>query len=172
MSTPDVTTLQHHIDAARRKYQALRATLTGILAPLKPPAEMPDHLISYAEEFGPAHAVDTLADNPQHVGIELPPALRQRVAPLVLQLVGSSHALDGLVAKRENILRQTDPTRRRVYMHYGREFVMDVRKGTMTFLDDPAHPQPLNLQKVPTEPQPEKGRQLKRAVPAKDEPTR
>lgn len=172
MSTPDVSTLQHDIDAARNKYQALRTTLTGILAPLKPPAEMPDHLISYAEEFGPAHAAKTLADNPQHFGVKFPPALRQQVAPLVLQLVDSSHALDGLIAKREDILCKADPTRRRVYMHYGREFVMDVRKGTMTFLDDPAHPQPLNLQQVPTRDQPEQGRQLPPGSAVKDEPTR
>jgi hypothetical protein len=153
----DVSTLQRHIDAERTKFLGLREKLMTTLGHFKAPPETPDHLISYAEEFGPAHAVKKLGEDPKHFGVDVPPAVRQEIAPLVLSLVRSSNSLDGLVGRREDILAKTNPDRKRVYIHYGREFTFDVAKGTMTFLDAPGKAEPLNLQVVHTKDQPEKG---------------
>jgi hypothetical protein len=81
---------------------------------------------------------------------------------LVAKLVDTTYSLGGLVAARENILAKADPKRKRVYVHFGREFTMDMGKGTMTFLDAPDKLEPLNLRAVHTkdQPAPPKGRQL------------
>jgi hypothetical protein len=58
-----------------------------------------------------------------------------------------------------------DPKRSRVYVLQGRDFVIDHKKGTMTFLGDPSHAQPLDRRPgepaIPAKPKmklPSKGR--------------
>jgi len=50
------------------------------------------------------------------------------------------------------------PSRKRVYIPYGREFTIDMKKGTITYLDAPDKTEPLNLQVVHTKDQPDPGR--------------
>ena len=146
------------IDNDRIKFQGLRQKLMSKLAPFNPPAEAPDHLIAYAEELGSDAAIDRLAKDPKYFRLDVPPAVRKEITPLVRSIIDISHSLDGLVAERENFLIKADPTRRRVYISYGREFTMDMRKGTITYLDAPDKPEPLNLQVVHTRDQPDPGR--------------
>ena len=162
----DVDKLQQVIDNERLKFLGLRQKLTTTLAAFKAPQAATDHLISYAEELGPDNAVRKLGEDRKFFGVDVPPAVRREIAPLMLQLVDTTYSLGSLVAQRENILAEADPKRKRVYVHFGREFTMDMGKGTMTFLDAPGKPQPLNLQVVHTkdQPAPSKGRQL----PSKD----
>ena len=77
---------------------------------------------------------------------------------MVRSIIDCSHDLDRVVAERENILAKADPTRKRVYISYGREFTMDMKKGTITYLDAPDKTEPLNLQVVHTKDQPDPGR--------------
>lgn len=159
---PSLEKLQQDIDNQRIKYLGLRQKLATTLAAFKAPADASDHLISYAEEFGPDHAIKKLGDDRTFFKVDMPAAVRREIAPLVLSIVDTTYSLDGLVGEREDMLAKSDPKRARVYMFFGRECTLDEGKGTMTFLDAPDKPQPLNLQVVHTkdQPAPPKGRQL------------
>lgn len=158
MTGPDLTMLRMIIDNDRIKFLGLRQKLMAKLAPFNASAETPDHLIAYAEELGTDAAIDKLAKDPKHFRIDVPPAVRKEITPLVRAIIDISYDLDRMVAERENILVNADPTRRRVYISYGREFTMDMRKGTITYLDTPDKTEPLNLQVVHTKDQPDPGR--------------
>jgi len=158
MTGPDITILQMIIGDERIKFLGLRQKLMEKLAPLNPPGETPDHLIAYAEELGTDAAIEKLSTDPKHFRVDVPPAVRKEITPLVRSIIDSSYELDGLVAQRENFLAKADPRRKRVYISYGREFTVDMRKGTVTYLDAPDKTEPLNLQVVHTKDQPDPGR--------------
>src|SRR5258707_436977 len=140
----DVAKLQQNIDNERLKFLGLRQKLMTTLAAFKPPAEMPDHLIAYAEEYGPDHAVKKLGADPQHFRVDIPIAVRRELAPLVLTLVDTSYSLDALVRHREEILCKDDPKRDRRYISYGREFTLDMDAKKIRYVDDGSS-EPMNL---------------------------
>lgn len=156
----DVAQLQQDIDNQRLKYLGLRQKLTTTLAAFKAPPDAQDHLISYAEEFGPEHAIKKLGAEPALFRVDVPPAVRNELAPLVVSLVDTGYSLDRLVRAREDILAKDDPKRKRVYMFFGRECTLDMVKGQINYLDAPGKPEPLNLQVVHTKDQPAPGKGL------------
>jgi hypothetical protein len=62
-------------------------------------------------------------------------------------------------AQREKIMRGMDANRPPIYQLQGREFRLDVERGTMTYLDEPGEALPLTVEVVHTKDQPDPGRE-------------
>jgi hypothetical protein len=140
----DVAKVQQDIDNERLKFLGLRQKLMTTLAAFKAPPETPDHLISFAEEFGPDQAVKKLGEDPKFFRVDIPVAVRREISPLVLTLVDTSYSLDALVRHREEILCKADPRRERRYISYGREFTLDMGAKKIRY-DDDGSSEPMNL---------------------------
>jgi hypothetical protein len=159
MPAPDVSALERDIAIERARFLASRTQLGRVLYG-KAVDGAQDQILEYAEEYGVAEAVTRLGADPQHFGVKVDAATVAQVHPQLFSLLETTHKLDGLVRQREDILCKADPSRKRVYMFYGREFTMDPDKQTMTFLDAPDHPEPLQIVE---------GKPLRPAAHAKDE---
>jgi hypothetical protein len=160
MTLPDVSDLQNAIATARAAYLEARKTLDITLAGHKISGQGTDELLAIAEEYGPHNVFALLARKPSPLEIVLPATAETTLTPLLTRTVDADYALGSLLAKRENMLCAADPTRQRRYNLQGREFIFDVTKGTMTFLDDPTHPVHANLRRGQPASQPEPGLKL------------
>ena len=60
-TTPDVSHLNRALDSERSAFSTMRRDLRDALKAFSPPADVDEHLISFAEEFGAEHAAKTLA---------------------------------------------------------------------------------------------------------------
>jgi hypothetical protein len=143
MAAPDVTKLQQDIDNERLKFLGLRQKLATALGAFKPPAEMPDQLVAYAEEFGAEEAVKRLGTEPTHFKVDVPAAVRKEISPLLLSIVDASNSLDSMIGQREEVLCAADPARERRYMSFGREFTLDASSKKIRYVD--GGEEPMNL---------------------------
>lgn len=100
-----------------------------------------------------------VAHFPDEFGMHLPADVRRQVEPLLESLLEANQELDRLLSDIEKQMRATDPKRQPVNQFQGRKFEIDQKKGTMTYLDEPDRPVPLNLAVVHTKDQPATGRQ-------------
>jgi hypothetical protein len=141
------------------RFRAVRDKLVRVIAPSS--KEAAEQVIAFAYEFGVYAAVQEVmkVNNPTAVT-----AARQN-APALAQILGSIIAitdrLDWLVSQHNDEAAANDPAHQRVFMHFDREFTIDLQKGTITYLDDPSVSRPLQLSVVHTNDQPEPGRALR-----------
>ena len=96
-----------------------------------------DIFIAHTHEFGVAHTLEAAQRDPSYFGMKEPPSASMKAkleAPL-----GKANALIysmmELVTRREEILRKQDPARKPHYMFLGREFYIDPKMQTVTYLD-------------------------------------
>jgi len=120
--------------------------------------EPPEQVIAYTSEFGVAATVREVSKPHNTTGITVPGDVATGLEPTLRALLQSLEHLDRLVSQREDEAAKNDPTHKRVYMHFDREFTIDLDKGTVTYLDDPSHPQPIQLAVKHTRDQPDPGR--------------
>jgi hypothetical protein len=164
MASTALPDLHRAIAAEKTRYLGARAKLVQALAGSRPGVDSVDHLLAWAEEFGTAAALDKADKDPSHFGLAIAPGAE--VADLLAEGLTSDHALNDLIAQRERLMRSVDPTRPPIYQLQGREFRLDLKSGTMIYLDEPTKPIPLTVDIVHTKDQPDPGRGLPR--PSKD----
>ncbi len=76
------------------------------------------------------------------------PQVRERLADLLAVMTHANGELDDLIAARETILCERDPSRQRVYNFDGRDVVFDVENGKVRYLDDPEADEVLVIEAV------------------------
>jgi hypothetical protein len=147
--------LKPSYDATLRNFRGLRQKLEAAHAPAPDTVE---RIISCAEEYGVEATLRQLGSNADQFGVRLPADAYREIAPLLQSLADGNGRLDQLTVQREKKLRESDPKRLPVYQWQGREFEVDAKKGTMTYLDAPDQPLRLELRVVHTKNQPDPGR--------------
>jgi hypothetical protein len=158
MADMDLKDIARSYEATLRNSRGLRQKLEAALGPHAPAPDAVERILACVEEFGVESALRRLGTAPDQFGVRLPAEAQREIAPLLRSLADGNGRLDQLIAQREQKLRAADPKRLPVYQSQGREFEVDAKRGTMTYLDAPAQPVPLALQAVHTKDQPKPGR--------------
>jgi hypothetical protein len=158
----DLNDLKRSYEATLRNFRGVRQKLEAALAPHGPAPGTVERILGCAEEFSLEATLRRLGATSEQFGVRLPAEAQRAIAPLLHSLIDDNGRLDQLIAQREAKLRQADPKRLPVYPSQGREFEVDAKRGTMTYLDAPGQPVPLALQAVHTKEQPSPGRRVPR----------
>ena len=134
------------------RFRAARSKLVNAIAPST--KEGAEQVISFAYEFGVDAAVQQVmnANNPTGVTAARQNALA--LAQILRSIIAITDRLDWLVSESNEQAVANNPAHKRVFMHFDRKFTIDPDKGTITYLDDPSNPQPIQLSAVPTNNQP------------------
>ena len=135
-STDELRMIERDVDKMRELISLHRRLLAEQLAPHGAGPDIIDELLTDCDEWGVAHVMNRLAENPGQLNLtELPPARLATVGKLLDQLSDTSIDFDRLVVTREAILTEADPNRQRVYPWFGREFTLDAAGRTLRFAD-------------------------------------
>lgn len=71
-----------------------------------------------------------------------------KIAEAIRKLDDASDTLSLAVSERELHLLATNPAHKRAFVTDGREYTLDTAKSAITYLDDPSHPQHVDIQKL------------------------
>jgi hypothetical protein len=139
MATTELTQLQAACIKAHADYRAARVALAAAIRKA-PDSEAVSEFVGSLEELGlhgTLHRLKTKDPN---------------VEAAITAMAEASDLLSLAVGERERFLERQDPAHRRVYVHDGREFTLDMKKGLWTYLDDPNNPltvTPTKMDKLP-----------------------
>jgi hypothetical protein len=144
--THELRLLTDDIDRTRTRLLLHRRLLDDQLLRIGK-AELAEPLLTSAEELSVDHAFQQL------VGLLPTPnwlsaTSEKNIRGLLGEIVDESSTLDHLIGARENILTRQQPGRQRVYSWFGRDFVIDVQKQTLTFVDGTALPESIAFVRV------------------------
>lgn len=142
MSDTELTALKRAVEDARRVFLRDLATCEAALTPHGFPPDKAKDLTAVAEEFGQDYVLEQLVSDPSAIGLIFKDPATHKTAlttlePAISALLDSSYDLDAATVEREHYLIAKDPAHQQVFNHYGREFTVDFKKQTWTFLDTP-----------------------------------
>lgn len=132
MSTPrDIKAIECDLTGAVMGYNASRINLRNTLRSLHLRARSEDRLLNLVEEFGVDHALKVLAETPEVLDFERAPTLAElaQVKPQLTAAHDAQGRADLLMAEKENLLREKDPSRPKAILVAGRETVVDTTRG-------------------------------------------
>lgn len=132
-----IAELEGQLQKDKAAFNLARLKLASALAPAMPKPKAEDIFIAYAFEYGLQAALEESKRDPAYFELEQAPnasMMSKLLAPL-----GEAHMLAGqmmeVVSRREELLRQKDPTRKQHQIWMGREFVIDEDNQTIRYLD-------------------------------------
>lgn len=123
----DATTIERELNSARIAFNMSRAVLADKLLDFDAREGTQDRLIYFADAYGTDHVLETMAKDPLALDMTRA-ASADEVAQLRADLQKAyedCHRVDRLMAERENLLRQADPTRPKAIIIGGREVEYD-----------------------------------------------
>lgn len=135
MASTQLTTLRAACAKAHKAYRTAREALAATIGK-STDSDAIAELVASTQELGLNATLHRLkTDDP-------------KVADAITALVEASDRLSLAIGAREQFLTADNPKHQRVYVENGREFTLDMEKGSWTYLDDPGHPISVSLTKT------------------------
>jgi hypothetical protein len=134
MSIADLTT---EIEQAKADFNAAKRRLSATLAPAMPALDAESMFLAYVEEFSIEKALEDSQADPDNfdLGGVLHPGLAEKLRSPLSDANEAHQRVIDLVAKRDRLIRREDPSHAPTYYWNGREFSIDAKRQTMTYLD-------------------------------------
>lgn len=127
MMARDIQTIERELKSARTAFSMSRAVLASKLIHFDAREGAQDRLVYLADAYGVDHALETLATNPAALEFSKagdPQVVSEFREPLA-KAYEECHRVDLLMAERENLLREKDPTRPKGLILDNREMEYD-----------------------------------------------
>lgn len=147
----DIAAIQQEIDATRKLYHARKAELERLASEHGAPQGFSLQVIERLGELGVEDTLESITDYP---GLyDLPDrtnsqALANQLRPVTEKLLDTDLQLDVLITIREDKLTEQNPEHKRAMHMLGREFTLDMEKGTINYLDEPGIERSVEIEKV------------------------